>query len=205
MNRDRKVENDLIPGNPAYPVPGLRYIDDYIDGVGEQELIATIDRQPWILDLRRRVQHYGYKYDYRSKVIDHSMLLGPLPEWLERLAVRLYRENWVEEIPDQVIVNEYTPGQGITPHIDCKPCFAETIASLSVGAACLMAFANKTLGQSYSVILERRSLLVMSGIARYEWTHSIPARKRDVLDGRTVPRERRLSLTFRKVIAKSDS
>jgi alkylated DNA repair dioxygenase AlkB len=49
--------------------------------------------------------------------------------------------------------------------------------------------------------LEPRSALVLKGPARFEWTHAIPARKSDVVDGRRVPRNRRLSVTFRNVIA----
>jgi alkylated DNA repair dioxygenase AlkB len=43
-------------------------------------------------------------------------------------------------VADQGIVNEYEPGQGIAPHVDCVPCFADTIASLTLGSSCLMEF-----------------------------------------------------------------
>jgi hypothetical protein len=36
--------------------------------------------------------------------------------------------------------------------------------------------------------------------ARYEWTHEIPTRRSDAIDGERLPRGRRISLTFRKVI-----
>jgi alkylated DNA repair dioxygenase AlkB len=42
------------------------------------------------------------------------------------------------------------------------------------------------------------SLVVMAGPARQEWRHAIPARKSDPApDGGRVPRERRVSVTFR--------
>jgi len=28
------------------------------------------------------VQHYGYRYDYKARTIDHSMRLGELPQWV---------------------------------------------------------------------------------------------------------------------------
>ena len=31
-----------------------------------------MDARPWLSDLKRRVQHYGYKYDYRARAIDHT-------------------------------------------------------------------------------------------------------------------------------------
>jgi alkylated DNA repair dioxygenase AlkB len=42
-------------------------------------------------------------------------------------------------------------------------------------------------------------LLILSGEARYDWTHEIPARKSDVINGARQPRTRRVSLTFRTV------
>ena len=48
-----------------------------------------------------------------------------------------------------------------------------------------------------SLRLEPRSLLILSGEARYDWTHAIPARKSDVIKGVRQPRTRRVSLTFR--------
>lgn len=41
---------------------------------------------------------------------------------------------------DQLIINEYQPGQGINPHIDNVKLFAEPIVSLSLGSECIMEF-----------------------------------------------------------------
>lgn len=48
--------------------------------------------------------------------------------------------------------------------------------------------------------LAQRSLLCIVDKARYEWKHGIVARKSDAINGKRIQRERRLSLTFRKVI-----
>jgi alkylated DNA repair dioxygenase AlkB len=101
-------------------------------------------------------------------------------------------------MPDQVIINEYLPGQGISPHTDCIPCFGKTIASLSLGSPCVMDFCKGI--EKHSLMLERRSLLVLLDGARYEWQHGILARKTDKHDGQIINRTRRLSLTFRNVI-----
>jgi alkylated DNA repair dioxygenase AlkB len=116
------------------------------------------------------------------------------------LAYRLYDGNIISELPDQVIVNEYQPGQGISSHIDCVPCFTDTIISLSLGSACVMNFTGVPTGEKIPVLLEPRSIVVLKDDARYKWTHSIPARKVDHFYGQTITRERRVSLTFRKVI-----
>jgi alkylated DNA repair dioxygenase AlkB len=50
-----------------------------------------------------------------------------------------------------------------------------------------------------SLRLPPRSLLVLAGEARTAWTHAIPARKSDVVEGARVARGRRVSVTFRTV------
>jgi alkylated DNA repair dioxygenase AlkB len=97
-----------------------------------------------------------------------------------------------------VIVNEYEPGQGIAAHVDCVPCFGETITSLSLASPCVMDFMGKE-GEKAPQFLEPRSLVVLSGPARYQWRHSIAPRKTDKYQGDIIPRRRRLSLTFRNV------
>ncbi len=53
-----------------------------------------------------------------------------------------------------------------------------------------------------ALFLPRRSLLVMSGPARYQWAHYIPHRKRDMVDGEVAARSsHRVSFTFRQVCA----
>ncbi|MBL7814551.1 MAG: alpha-ketoglutarate-dependent dioxygenase AlkB [Saprospiraceae bacterium] len=180
------------------PIAGLSYHPNYISQEEEAFLFTQIDAQNWLLDLKRRVQHYGYKYDYRARRIDVSMKIGTLPSCLENIAKRLYTEGVFEDIPDQVIVNEYEPGQGISPHIDCEPCFEDTIVSISLNSTAVMEFCRNNI--KIPILLEPRSAVILKGESRYEWTHSIPARQKDVFENQVFQRKRRVSLTFRKVI-----
>ena len=181
-------------------IAGLTYLPDYIDRDEEQDLIHTIDAQPWITELKRRVQHYGYRYDYRARSITAASSLGPLPAWLASYGERLQQDGLFPRLADQIIINEYQPGQGIAPHIDCIPCFTEPIASLSLGSPCIMEFIQGQTREKIDVRLELRSLVLLSGDARYRWQHAIAPRKTDRQEGRLIARERRLSLTFRNVI-----
>lgn len=193
---------DLPPlpeGKPLSSVPGLRYIPNFINPAVEKTLLEEIDQQPWITDLKRRVQHYGYRYDYKARAISPEAYLGTLPEWLKPLTNRLWQEGYIPDLPDQVIVNEYIPGQGITAHIDCIDCFSDTILSLSLGSDCIMRFTAPS-HTTEDLVLERRSLVVLQRDARYQWQHSIPARKSDLIKGQKQARSRRISLTFRKVM-----
>jgi alkylated DNA repair dioxygenase AlkB len=198
------VQNDLFADessiNTQPAVSGLTYIPDFIDSATESDLIGMIDAQPWITELKRRVQHYGWRYDYKARSVTNDLRIGALPDWLQSYAVRLQQAGIFSETPDQGIINEYQPGQGISSHIDCVPCFAVTIASLSLGSPCVMDFTHSKTGEKSSLLLEPRSLLVFTGDARYIWQHAIAGRKTDRYNGQIIQRIRRISLTFRKVI-----
>ena len=186
-------------------IDGLQYIENYIDEHQHDWSLAEIDKYPWLDDLKRRVQHHGFKYDYRARKVNYDMRIGALPNWLQKLSEKLYKDEHTSEIADQVIINEYLPGQGIASHIDCEPCFEGTIVSLSLGSGCVMNFTNKfDKTKKIPVWLAPRSLVVLSEEARYEWLHGISARKSDEWDGQRHERGRRVSLTFRKVIIKNE-
>ena len=187
------------PDTKPVDVPGLSLLPDFITEAEERELLSAIDQQPWLADLQRRVQHYGYRYDYTARQVTADLYLGALPDWLQPLATRLHFEGLFATPPDQVIVNEYQPGQGIALHVDCIPCFGDTIASLSLGSGCLMDFIHSKTAYKTGLFLPSRSLLLLQGDARYHWQHGIAKRKSDVVDGVKVPRGRRVSLTFRTV------
>ncbi len=186
---------------PQPTIFGLTYIADFIDAATEAALIQIIDDQPWITELKRRVQHYGWRYDYKARSVTNDLRIGALPDWLQTYAVRLQQAGYFPEMPDQVIINEYQPGQGISAHIDCVACFADTIASLSLGSPCVMDFTHSKSGEKSSLLLEPRSLLVLTDDARYVWQHAIAGRKTDRYNGQIIERSRRISMTFRTVLA----
>ena len=128
-----------------------------------------------------------------------EILARPLPSALKPLAARVGQSGGFA--PDQIIVNEYLPGQGIAPHIDQPKAFGPVVAAVSLGAPVLMEFTRKMAGerQRHSVWLAADSLLVLTGEARYRWRHGIARRKSDPQDGLRIPRSRRVSLTFRSL------
>lgn len=187
-------------------VPSLFIVPGFISPEQERRLIQLIDvdyATEWRSDLVRRVQHYGYRYDYKARRADPTMRLGPLPDFLSDLAGRLVQKDWFQQAPDQAIVNEYLPGQGISAHVDCVPCFGPVVASLSLGSDCVMDFRRKADDMRQSILAERRGLIVLTNDARYKWTHAIPARLKDALDGVVIERTRRISITFRTIVLRS--
>ena len=193
---------------PPVRVPGLRLIQNFITETEEKEILRKIDQSDWSNELQRRVQHYGWRYDYKSRQIDPSMHIGPLPNWANEIAHRLVDGGYFEHgPPDQVIVNEYCGSQGIAAHIDSPASFTGVVAMVSLLESWEMAFRKRRNKTKVVQRLERRSATILEGDARYEWTHEIPKRKNEpgpVKPGNKkpsrVPRGRRISLTFRKVV-----
>ena len=177
-----------------YGISGLLYLPEYISAQHHDWLLDQLDAQPWDTTLKRRVQHYGYRYDYKARRVTPDMYLGELPDWLARIAKQLHDDGLIDDVPDQVIINEYEPGQGIAAHTDCEPCFGHRIFSISLGSQAIMQFTHPEQAR-IDVLMAPRSLLMMVGNARYNWKHGIPARKSD----NGVARSRRVSLTLRKV------
>jgi alkylated DNA repair dioxygenase AlkB len=180
-------------------IQGLEYLPDLLTPEEQVKVLAEIDKTPWQDDLKRRVQHYGYKYDYKARAVNHSMYVGPLPPFAVEVAHQLMCHGLINGLPDQLIVNEYQPGQGISAHVDCEPCFKDTIVTVSLGSTYEMDFISLESGEVCSTLLEPGSALVLRGAGRYQWMHRIKARKSD----HGVPRGRRVSLTYRSVILDS--
>ena len=183
-------------------VPGLVYRPDFITADEESDLVGLIDAQEWNADLKRRVQHYGWKYDYNARRIDKSMHIGSLPKWAQQLSDRLVQERLMHDRPDQLIVNEYCGKQGISRHIDKTHSFTGEVATISLLETWGMVFRwrNK---KKIEKRLVRRSVAILTGAARYQWSHEIPARKYELTENHLgepvrVERTRRISLTFRK-------
>ncbi len=198
---------ELPPSNEEaiLAIRGLQYKDDFISESDHHLFLSYVNEQRWLGDLKRRVQHYGFKYDYKARKVSRDMHIGELPIWLKELSCRLQQKGYMPEGADQVIVNEYEPGQGISRHIDCEPCFKDTIVSLSLGSSCVMDFTNKhDKTKKIPVWLSPRSIVVLSDEARYEWLHGIAARKWDEWNGHKYERQVRVSLTFRRVIIESE-
>ena len=202
MSDQRSFLLDAPDSTQQEAVPGLHYRPSFLSPDEEAACIRRIDANgdAWLTDLSRRVQHYGRRYDYAERTITPDLRIGPLPDWLQALAQRLYGETGLfERPPEQVIVNEYEPGQGIAMHTD-HPGFGPAIATISLGDEWEMDF-SRGIGKDKvkaRKTLERRSALILTGEARRHWRHGIAKRATEG-SRRERKRKRRLSLTFRTV------
>jgi alkylated DNA repair dioxygenase AlkB len=115
-DRNLAISSLLSTARAVMPLEpkGLQYLERWISEDEHRSLIAAIDVQPWLTDISRRVQHHGFRYNYETRKVDPGMFLGPLPDWSLPIADRLH-VNGLMQRPDQLIINEYLPGQGIAP------------------------------------------------------------------------------------------
>jgi alkylated DNA repair dioxygenase AlkB len=198
-----KKENDDIK-KPNFiehqSIPGLYYAENIISPEEEREIIENINKEEWLDDLTRRVQHYGYKYNYKKRKIEKDDYLGELPKFTKKLQKRIFKliDNSDIDLPydkfDQLIINEYKKGQGISAHTDCIPCFKDGIFTVTISNSGIMTF--READKSIDIKLKRRSVAVMTGKSRYKWTHEINKTKNTNFNDL----DPRISLTFRKCI-----
>jgi len=182
----------FIQSNKMQEPSGLTIEKEYISHKVEEKLIIRINSEKWDESLVRRTQHYGYRYDYKSKDIRPAN--QPIPKWISKL--------FPGKEYDQCIINRYLPGEGISAHTD-RDIFGDEICSLSLGSPVTMMFTRQHFGhQFHDVWLQPRSLLTMTGEARNLWKHEIPARKVDFIpEGkRHIKRTTRYSITMRTMI-----
>ena len=182
-------------------VPGLKMFEDFLIPEEQTYCVERVDTAvgEWRNDLSRRVQHYGWRYDYKARAITPDMHIGALPDWLDKLAQKLYSDTGLfDRVPEQVIVNEYLPGQGIAMHTD-HPGFGPTVCTISLLDDWEMDFAEHWKDKT-PALLQSGSCVLLTDSARSGWQHGIAPRKTDSLDGGKRNRKRRLSLTFRTVL-----
>ncbi len=201
---DMDLFGEFKPEPVELHIPGLEYLSDFLDKEQEKKLLYQIDQQPWITELDRKVQHYGARYDYKKGNLDRDQIVPKIPSFLTKLVYDLIEECGLSDAPDQLIVNEYLPGQGIFEHLDSPVAFRDTIIMISLNSTCVMDFIplKEEYGIKQSLLLERGSLLKITDDARYKWKHAIPKRKKDIWQNHEFIRQRRVSLTFRHILNK---
>ncbi|CAL1526809.1 unnamed protein product [Lymnaea stagnalis] len=190
--------------------PGLIIIEDFVDEETERALLKLVNGETEAnnkgIMKHRKVLHYGYEFKYSINDVDITDPLPVgIPEQCHTFLKKALKLGLTKHFPDQLTVNQYSPGQGIPPHVDTIDAFEDGILSLSLGSQVVMDFRHPE-GKHLQVLLPSRSLIVMTGDSRYVWSHGITPRKSDIVttasgDGVTLlTRETRTSFTFRKVI-----
>ena len=163
---------------PALPA-GFRYRAELISPAAETELVGRIRELPFRefefhgYTGKRRVVSFGWRYDYEAR---RALEATEIPDFL--VALRVPAASFAGLVPEelqQALVTEYSPGAGIGWHRD-KNVFNEIIG-ISLLASCVFRL-RRSVGNGWeraNVVVDARSAYLLSGPARTEWEHSIPA------------------------------
>lgn len=178
--------------DPIPRVPGLTYVGQFLESETERHMVDCIDHAEWDTTWERRRQLFGQTYGRKGQAP------RPLPEWGLKLAEKAAGAAASPYPFDQMLVNEYLPGQGIALHRDYE-LFDRIVVSISLISSCVMNLRRVEDNHRESILLEPSSLLVLADEARYEWEHGIARRKNDRWNGVLLRRSRRISITFRRL------
>ena len=176
-------------------IEGLSYRPDFLSGEEETALLAiigTLDFHQMKMRgvvARRRVIHYGVNYSFETFKATPG---PPIPDFLMALRARAAEFAGLDAAQlEEALLTEYTPGATIGWHRDAHP--FDVVIGISLLSAARFRFRRGKVRawETTEVPLAPRSAYVLTGPARSEWEHSIPAVK-----------ETRYSITFRTLRAK---
>ena len=173
-----------------YP-PGFHIRREFIDAPEERGLLDALGRLDFSnVEMRggvakRRTVHYGWTYAYGARSTEPGV---EIPAFL--LPLRMRAAAWAGIDADafgEALITEYPAGAGIGWHRDA-PMFGDVIAGVSLGSGCQMKFrpyvspkdllpghARPPRRTTHEVELPERSAYLITGVARRDFEHSIPA------------------------------
>lgn len=165
---------------PAPPTPdGLRYRPDFMTGEEEHELVRELARLPFrafefhgFLG-KRRVVSFGWRYVFDGSGLEKA---EPMPPFLLPLRERAALfAGFAPEALEHVLLTEYEPGAAIGWHRD-RSVFGDVVG-ISLLSPARLRFRRKqgAKWERAAIEVEQRSAYLLTGPARREWEHSIPA------------------------------
>jgi len=157
--------------------PDLGFYLEVITPDEETKLIRLIENSgltysAYDPDNRRSSCAFGWDYSFAD---DSFIPCEPMPEGFRSICANAAARAGVgPESFAECLLNRYEEGAVIQPHFD-KPVW-DIVVGVSLGAKAVMKFRKSTSATSdcIDVILPRRSLYVLRGASRYEYTHEIP-------------------------------
>ncbi|KAL2913246.1 hypothetical protein HK105_207248 [Polyrhizophydium stewartii] len=150
------------PAAAASAVPGITLFAGFVESPDEEAALLTSAEAAgragrWESLAQRRVQHFGFRFDYPLNDVDRAAIdpaaaaadpttaaaAAVLPDWTHPLLDRYTRMFPDRARPDQLTLNHYTPGGGIAPHTDRHSSFLSPVLIVSLGAGLVMEFRTR--------------------------------------------------------------
>ncbi|KAG5501800.1 hypothetical protein JKF63_04069 [Porcisia hertigi] len=219
---ERRCTSRAVP-----EVPGLFLVEDFVTAEEEktiwEELYAGRPQLQLEYLSRRRVAHFNRRFWYGVNTLtDEGVMVNQRPSFYAWMRARLQNDTAAGGVRidgdyplhpgdyecDQLTVNYYDYSEmgacGIAAHVDAHGAFDDTVLIVSLGSYTVMEFSRwdcpAGVAAPVGVYLAPRSLAVMTGEARYGWTHCIAEKRTDTLSELlpSFSRGNRISLTWRR-------
>lgn len=204
QQRLHTIESPIAPSSE--PITGLHLYREFITEEEERQILSELDGSaqpvsflPWQVSRfngRHRNKRWGVHCNLRDRRVGPAENAMP-PFFCNILLPKLKRIAAMKSCtPNEANAIDYHRSKGdyLEDHVDDRQLSKEPIANLSLGGDCYMTFINqkKKLGSNepLRVLLPRRTLQILTGNARYDYSHGI--RNQDLLD------DRRVSVTMRE-------
>ncbi|XP_069086570.1 alpha-ketoglutarate-dependent dioxygenase alkB homolog 7, mitochondrial isoform X2 [Pleurodeles waltl] len=189
----------LVPSCPAV-LPlllpgGVRLLRDFLSPEEEGSLLKELERP--LAKGRYQDGHWDQAI-HGFREIEKAHWTGQNTQILQRVRDVAFPSG-VSQLPLVHVLDLKADGY-IKPHIDSIKFCGSTIAGLSLLSSSVMRLMSEQNKEHWAdLLLERRSLYIISGRARYEFTHEILKDEDSTFNGQRVPRGRRIAVICRNL------
>lgn len=173
---------------------GIEVIEDFVSPSEEVTLKQSIFETPFVdSQSGRRKQDFGPKVNFKKKKLRIGNFYG-LPAYSQELYKRMKTFPLLDNFEPVELCNlEYCEERGahIDPHFDDSWVWGERLVTLNLVSDSTLTFScDSKPGVLVQIPLKRRSLLIVSSDARYQWKHAIDP---------SYIKGKRLAMTFREL------
>jgi alkylated DNA repair dioxygenase AlkB len=170
--------SSLFAAEPQFP-PGFSYLEDFITGTEEQELlriISAIELRPMMFqgyEAKRKTASFGHDWSFEKRVLTRGK---PIPDGFNPVIEKAAQTFSVfKDSIGELLVTEYPAGSVINWHRDAPP--FDRIIGISLLSDCKFRLrpydkSRQSRKSLLSFTVKRRSAYLIEGQARSEWEHS---------------------------------
>lgn len=197
-----ETKDEVIALPTHEPIPGLFLYENFISEEEELKILDHLDTEalpfaPGRFNGKHLGKRWGVHCNLRDRRVDAPE--NPLPDFIQNLVLSKLQHIPLMKgcVPNEANAIDYHRKQGhwLKSHIDDRKLSKEPIANLSLAGDCYMIFRNEATHRNIAVkeqkvLLKRRCLQILTGKARYDFSHGIA--NQDLLA------DRRVSVTMRE-------
>jgi len=168
--------------------------ENFIDSVEESNLVDEV--QPHLERQVYEKDHWDEAIvDFRETERKHWNHLNK--ETIQRLQKTAFEPEGTKLLP-YVHVLDLAENGFIKPHIDSSRFCGDTVAVMSLLSDSVLKLVHENYDKYVvHVLVPRRSLYILRGISRYNYTHAILKKEESIFKGDAVLKERRISIVCR--------